>query len=878
MPAVSLSQVRSGSHPLICRLIERSVFALAFCLLIAGTATAQWVDFANETSLRLSASNSLGAGDTQEKDYAWADVDSDGDIDLICVRKQPFTSTGAFPNVLFMNEGGILVDRTAQYASASNVSGSNGFLDATNDRDVQIADFNGDGLLDVVTATTLNGQFAKYISHPRIYINRGNDAMGNWLGFIFDDENRVPTMPAEPRFCAVSFGDIDGDGDNDLYFGDYQQGGSRPVDLNDRLWINDGTGYFTDESSARMSATMLESSFGMATAIADFNNDGKLDIMKDDALNAPQGVSISYNDTATEGFFGSYDIAYGNAPYHISVGDLNNDGLLDFIVSDDGQDRYAINQGPNAQGISQFQAIAFSYSGGGNDDGFAGNNIIIDLNNDGLNDCVVTDVDVDISGCNRRTHIFRNLGNLPTPTLQEQQSGGEVAGIPTNMLVGTHDAAIFDINGDGWNDMVLGRCTGTQVWINQPPIGLTFSYPQGLPAFVNPGAPFVFQVQVGSIGGATPVANSLQAFTSVNGAPFSAAAVNPLGGDLYEVTLPSAGCIEEIRFYVTADAVGGGSYSEPSTAPSSWNTAIASAGTSITYEEGFESGPAGWTVQNQSLSTGAWEVADPQGTIYLGNQAQPEDDAEALTSFTQCFVTGAQAGTGAGSFDVDGGPTDLISPQFDLAGTDALISVSRWHFSSGNDALTIWVSGNGSTWQLVETISGTGNNQWTVSSFRVGDYITPTSTTQVRFRILDNPNNDITEAAIDLFRVQQFDCGICQQDIGYGGPGNGVLSMCGGDLSSGTFADVKLENGPANSFVILGITNAVTPVPLGSGTVISGAPIFELQMPTDANGEFTLPIPGGGGPTTMYGQAGWLDPTVPGFISITNAVQADFLP
>jgi len=863
---------------LICRFTTRCVLTLAFSLLLASSAAAQWVDFADETSLRLSATASLGSGDTEEKDYAWADLDSDGDIDLVCVRKQPFTTPGRRANVLFMNEGGVLVDRTAQFASAANVSGSSGFLDQTNDRDVAIADVTGDGLLDVITATTLSGSAGKAISHPRVYVNRGDDAMGNWLGLLFDDENRVPTMPAEPRFCSVSTGDIDGDGDLDLYLGDYQQGGARAIDLNDRLWINDGTGYFTDESSLRMSATMLESSFGMATAIADFNNDGKLDIMKDDALNAPQGVSISYNDTATEGFYGSYAIAYGNAPYHISVGDLNNDGLIDFIVSDDGQDRYSINQGPNAQGISQFQEVAFSYSGGSSDDGFGGNNIIIDLNNDGLSDCVVTDVDVDISGCNRRTHIYRNLGNVPTPTLQEQLSGGEVAGIPTSFLVGTHDAAVFDINGDGWNDMVLGRCTGTQVWINQPPIGLTFQYPSGLPAFITPGAPFTFQVEIVPIGGSVPVANSLQAFASVNGAPFSSATVVPVGGDIYDVILPAAGCTEEIRFYVTASAVGGATYSDPSTAPSSWNTAIASAGTTITYEEGFETGTNGWTVQNSALSTGAWERADPQGTISGGQMAQPEDDAESITTSTQCFSTGPLAGTSAGSFDVDGGPTDLISPPLDLAGTDAIISVSRWFYSSGPDVLTIWVTGNGTNWILVETITGANNNQWIVSSFRVGDFITPTATTQVRFRTLDNPNNDITEAAIDLFRVQEFACAVCQQDIGYGGPGNGVLSMCGGDLSSGTWADVKLENGPANAFVILGITNAVTPVPLGSGTVISANPIFQLQMATDANGEFILPIPGGGGPTTLYGQAGWLDPTVPGSISISNAVQADFLP
>jgi hypothetical protein len=38
------------------------------------------------------------------------------------------------------------------------------------------------------------------------------------------------------------------------------------------------------------------------------------------------------------------------------------------------------------------------------------------------------------------------------------------------MLTGTFDVAIFDIDGDGWNDLVIGRCTGTQVWRNTTPI------------------------------------------------------------------------------------------------------------------------------------------------------------------------------------------------------------------------------------------------------------------------------------------------------------------------------------------------------------------------------------------------------------------------
>ncbi len=86
----------------------------------------------------------------------------------------------------------------------------------------------------------------------------------------------------------------------------------------------------------------------------------------------------------------------------------------------------------------------------------------------------------DLGGCTDRLHIYRNRGGDPV-SLQEQTSGSQcqnffgnpfsciVANIPSNLLKGMHDMAVFDIDGDGWKDMVLGRCVGTNVFMNVPP-------------------------------------------------------------------------------------------------------------------------------------------------------------------------------------------------------------------------------------------------------------------------------------------------------------------------------------------------------------------------------------------------------------------------
>jgi hypothetical protein len=494
---------------------------LAAALIVSAPAFAQfnvqWVQFQNETATRLVSDPSLGVSDPEEKDYAWGDVNHDGWIDLVVVRKQPFTTPGRDPNVLFMNENGVLVDRTAQYASESDVPGDLGFLTPTNDRDVVLADFNGDGWLDIATAVTISDGLPKHISHPRIYINKG--AVGGvWQGFRFE-ANRSPqlyvllangqpdfTKPQPGRFCSIAAGDVDNDGDLDIFLGDYDSGGGSPepagIDLNDRLWINDGNGFFTDSYQTRMNAQMLLSAFSNSAAIADMNNDGVNDVVKDTALNPPQYVGIAYNKPPDLIVFDILDTPHTFSPYFVSVGDLNNDGRLDLVVTDDGADRYDLNTGNDALGRALFpvsRTFLFPTNAGYGDDGFGSQSLIVDLDQDGWKDILISDVDVDISGCGRRMHIYHNLGGPPNVTFREEaemagsSSGwkGAVGFSPYSVLQGTHNVAAFDIDRDGDKDLVIGRCTGTSVWMNvsNPCKGVRFGQANnnstGLPALID---------------------------------------------------------------------------------------------------------------------------------------------------------------------------------------------------------------------------------------------------------------------------------------------------------------------------------------------------------------------------------------------------------
>jgi hypothetical protein len=114
--------------------------------------------------------------------------------------------------------------------------------------DLALADLDGDGDLDAFATLANRGPHEVWF----------NDGIG-----YFDTHQ---TLPA-PLGHSVALGDLDGDGDIDAVTAH-----GAPTGGYLKLWLNDGSGTFTD------SQLMLGEVFSSAVALGDLDNDGDLDI------------------------------------------------------------------------------------------------------------------------------------------------------------------------------------------------------------------------------------------------------------------------------------------------------------------------------------------------------------------------------------------------------------------------------------------------------------------------------------------------------------------------------------------------------------------------------------------------------------------------
>ena len=423
--------------------------SISFDWIIYG-APGEWLDYSDDSAVAVQLS-SVPTNDSEEKDIAVGDLDRDGWEDIIVVRKEPFMGQEGRPDMLLMNEEGVMVDRTTTLAP--------GFLaDPTVARDVLIEDFDGDGWKDVVIANTFGDQ-------PAFYRNAG-EVGGTWGGLLDESSDRFPTLDVGSlQHCAVASGDVNGDGFLDLYFANYVLDGM----VEDVLWINDGTGNFVDEGRARL-GDLIQVGFGTQATIIDIDYDGDNDIVK---LSAKQpvdpfgadGIFVLYNNG--DGTFSDWSTVPSDQAYMYAIGDFNNDAAHDFYIVDDALDYVQISENvvPNTDISFSKETMPWVRVAG-----HGANVRIADLDRDGDLDIGVADVDTSLPPCETEGfRAFLLLENKDVASGSFRDPYG-AADKPWNRNM--YDFAFLDIDRDGNTDIFSADCSGYSVFTStSDPVG-----------------------------------------------------------------------------------------------------------------------------------------------------------------------------------------------------------------------------------------------------------------------------------------------------------------------------------------------------------------------------------------------------------------------
>ena len=211
-----------------------------------------WLNDARRPGHFIDATDShLPSMDVQAQGVLLADLDGDGDLDMVIAGQDPM-------NRLLLNDGtGRFVDATAQLGPQL----------PTETREVHALDANADGRLDLVFFNlTSNNQDWDKDPQTRLLINQG-DAR-------FKDE----TTARLPQHRFSSWGgsviDFNGDGAPDLVVSAIEVPGFVPLQV--RAWQNDGQGNFRDVTATTIPAATVGRSWSMAQG--DLDGDGRPDL------------------------------------------------------------------------------------------------------------------------------------------------------------------------------------------------------------------------------------------------------------------------------------------------------------------------------------------------------------------------------------------------------------------------------------------------------------------------------------------------------------------------------------------------------------------------------------------------------------------------
>jgi uncharacterized protein (TIGR03437 family) len=278
---------------------------------------------------------------------------------------------------------------------------------------VAVADFNGDGIPDIVSANTGG--------------NNVTVLLGDGAGGFMAANGSPYAVGSEP--LSVAAGDFNGDGNQDLVVANYG-------DRNLTVLLGDGAGGFTPAAHSPIAV----GSNPRSIAVADFNGDGNPDLVTATAANA--AVVLLGNGSGEFAVAGVAPVGF--FPQSVVVADVNGDGKPDIVTANSGSNSVTVLLGNGSGGFSAA----------------SGSPITVGMNPQSV-------VVADINGDARPDIVTVNLNDNTVTILLGNGGGGFTAAPGSPFAAGAtpYAVAAADFNGDGRGDIAITDEGGSGVTV-----------------------------------------------------------------------------------------------------------------------------------------------------------------------------------------------------------------------------------------------------------------------------------------------------------------------------------------------------------------------------------------------------------------------------